>query len=125
MYVALNASVVALAVDHTVYHSVAKNEAAESGLVPPHAYVKHRCVGLGLVRAVDPVEKCLYLVTPVPHSVLNMVNLLIRGTCDLPVTLATQGHGKNALPYITSEMVEGVGTAELRTRHLGRRKFAE
>ncbi|KAG2400305.1 Polynucleotide 5'-hydroxyl-kinase [Vigna angularis] len=45
------------------------------------------CFGLGIVRGIDTVKRVLYLITPVPHSSLEKVNLLLRGYIQIPSCL--------------------------------------
>ena len=44
-----------------------------------------RCVGYGIVRAVDVCRRVLYVCTPVlEQSILSSVNVLAKGNIDLP-----------------------------------------
>ncbi|KAI0515536.1 hypothetical protein KFK09_008201 [Dendrobium nobile] len=45
------------------------------------------CVGLGIIRAVDPSKGLLYLLTPVHPSTLKKVDLVIQSTIDIPLCL--------------------------------------
>ncbi|XP_076921310.1 polynucleotide 5'-hydroxyl-kinase NOL9-like [Bidens hawaiensis] len=45
------------------------------------------CVGLGIVRGVDTAKDTLYLITPVPKSVLEKVDLLLHGLIKIPACL--------------------------------------
>ncbi|KAJ3101777.1 hypothetical protein HDU97_001061 [Phlyctochytrium planicorne] len=50
------------------------------------------CLGLGIVRAVDVEKGVIYIITPLPPSVLNSVNIILKGsTSEFPVTLALNG----------------------------------
>ncbi|WRX24193.1 hypothetical protein QQP08_016680 [Theobroma cacao] len=40
------------------------------------------CVGLGIVRGIDMFKGLLYMITPVPQSTLEKVNLLLQGSRD-------------------------------------------
>ncbi|KAH0464629.1 hypothetical protein IEQ34_007415 [Dendrobium chrysotoxum] len=67
----LNASIVGLAVKSSV---LAENNTPW-------------CVGLGIIRAVDPSKDQLYLLTPVYPSTLKKVDLVIQSTIDIPLCL--------------------------------------
>lgn len=69
IFYSLNASIVGLAVD-----------ADESENLP-------WCLGLGIVRGIDTVKGVLYVITPVPHSSLEKVNLLLQGYIQIPSCL--------------------------------------
>ncbi|KAJ1395246.1 polynucleotide 5-hydroxyl-kinase NOL9 isoform X1 [Sesbania bispinosa] len=76
IFYSLNASIVGLAVD---------SEGPEN--LP-------WCLGLGIVRGIDTVKGVLYVITPVPHSSLEKVNLLLQARqtmieqpCPLPPPL--------------------------------------
>ncbi|TKY50455.1 Polynucleotide 5'-hydroxyl-kinase NOL9 [Spatholobus suberectus] len=45
------------------------------------------CLGLGIVRSIDTVKGVLYVITPVPHSSLEKVNLLLQGYIQIPPCL--------------------------------------
>lgn len=45
------------------------------------------CVGLGIVRIVDVSKDLLYLITPVPRSTLEKVDLLLQGSIEIPTWL--------------------------------------
>ncbi|KAL0920891.1 hypothetical protein M5K25_007907 [Dendrobium thyrsiflorum] len=68
----LNASIVGLAVKSSV---LAENNS------PPW------CVGLGIIKAVDPSKDQLHLLTPVHPSTLKKVDLVIQSTIDIPLCL--------------------------------------
>ncbi|KAE9608478.1 putative polynucleotide 5'-hydroxyl-kinase [Lupinus albus] len=69
IFYSLNASIVGLAVDL---------EGPES--LP-------WCLGLGIVRGIDTAKGVLYVITPVPHSALDKVNLLLQGYIQIPTCL--------------------------------------
>ncbi|RYR56673.1 hypothetical protein Ahy_A05g022355 [Arachis hypogaea] len=69
IFYSLNASIVGLAVD---------SEEPEG--LP-------WCLGLGIVRGIDTVRGVLYVITPVPHSSLERVNLLLQGYIQIPTCL--------------------------------------
>ncbi|XP_061373521.1 polynucleotide 5'-hydroxyl-kinase NOL9-like isoform X2 [Gastrolobium bilobum] len=69
IFYSLNASIVGLAVD-----------SEGPGNLP-------WCLGLGIVRGIDTVKRVLYVITPVPHSSLEKVNLLLQGYIQIPTCL--------------------------------------
>ena len=58
----------------------------------PNAPYAHRvcvCV-IGLVRAIDPIERVFFVLTPVPPEQLRAVNSLVKGASDLPQCILMQ-----------------------------------
>ncbi|RVW91261.1 polynucleotide 5'-hydroxyl-kinase NOL9 isoform X1 [Vitis vinifera] len=45
------------------------------------------CVGLGIVRGIDTFKRLLYVLTPVPQSTLEKVDLLLLGFVQIPTCL--------------------------------------
>lgn len=45
------------------------------------------CMGLGIVRAIDTLKHVLYVLTPVPKSSLQKVDLLLQGFVEIPTCL--------------------------------------
>ncbi|XP_012080165.1 polynucleotide 5'-hydroxyl-kinase NOL9 isoform X2 [Jatropha curcas] len=45
------------------------------------------CVGLGIVRGIDTFKGLLYIITPVPPSILEKVDLLLQGLIQIPTCL--------------------------------------
>lgn len=84
IYYSLNATVVGLAVS------------SESENLP-------WCVGLGIVRGIDTFKGVLYVITPVPHSILEKVNLFLQGFIQIPTCLL-QVRGCRS-PYVTSNVL--------------------
>ncbi|KAG1346282.1 putative Polynucleotide 5'-hydroxyl-kinase NOL9 [Cocos nucifera] len=75
------------------------------------------CVGLGLVRAVDISKDKLYLISPVPHSTLEKVDLLLQGSIEIPVCLL-QGCGSSS-PFMSRNVLRNLGQPEL-DEHIAR-----
>ncbi|XP_009631975.1 polynucleotide 5'-hydroxyl-kinase NOL9 isoform X1 [Nicotiana tabacum] len=69
VFYSLNATIVGLAVD---------SEYSES--FPD-------CMGLGIVRAIDTLKHVLYVITPVPKSSMQKVDLLLQGFIQIPTCL--------------------------------------
>lgn len=68
-FYSLNATIVGLAIN-----------SKDSENPPP-------CVGLGIVRGIDMFRRVLYVITPVPHSILEKVDLLLQGFIQIPTCL--------------------------------------
>ncbi|XP_046569145.1 polynucleotide 5'-hydroxyl-kinase NOL9-like isoform X2 [Haliotis rubra] len=49
-----------------------------------------QCLGLGLVRGIDPKTKLLYIVTPLTQDELSKVNVLVKGSVTLPDQVTRQ-----------------------------------
>ncbi|KAM6569841.1 hypothetical protein CsatB_017826 [Cannabis sativa] len=45
------------------------------------------CVGLGIVRGIDTLKGVLYVITPVPPSTLEKVDLFLQGFIQIPTSL--------------------------------------
>lgn len=45
------------------------------------------CYDSGIVRGIDTIKGVLYVITPVPHSSLDKVNLLLQGYIQIPICL--------------------------------------
>lgn len=45
------------------------------------------CVGLGLIKLIDPERRCFYIVTPVPPEKLKNVNTIVRGSLEFPASI--------------------------------------
>lgn len=45
------------------------------------------CIGLGIVRGIDTFKRLLYVLTPVPQSTLEKVDLLLQGFVQIPTCL--------------------------------------
>ncbi|KAK6099398.1 Polynucleotide 5'-hydroxyl-kinase grc3 [Batrachochytrium dendrobatidis] len=128
---ALNGTVVGLLVDQTKYQTTLTEQCTSNetylqivptqSLLHPH---NHHCIGLGIIRSIDPRQKQFYIVSPLPLHHLNKVNLIVRSAgLDLPVCLITDGYqnSRKHLPYTTYIPAEGVGAVAIRNRHLQRR----
>ncbi|KAL5699252.1 hypothetical protein ACHQM5_030182 [Ranunculus cassubicifolius] len=66
------------------------------------------CVGLGIVRAINLSRDLLYILTPVPHTDLVDVDLLLQGFLEIPTGwLEVQGCRS---PYISENVLAFLGT---------------
>ncbi|CAL1367925.1 unnamed protein product [Linum trigynum] len=69
VFYSLNATIVGLA-----------NSSEQAGTLP-------WCLGLGIVRGIDTSKGLLYIITPVPQSTLEKVDLLLQGFVEIPTCL--------------------------------------
>ncbi|KAJ4851377.1 hypothetical protein Tsubulata_006696, partial [Turnera subulata] len=60
-------------------------------------------VGLGIVRGIDTFKRVLYIITPVPPSILEKVDLLLQGFIQIPTCLL-QVQGCIS-PYMSSNVL--------------------
>lgn len=82
------------------------------------------CIGLGIVRNVDPVRKVLYVLTPLPLDTLQRVNTLLKGNLEIPAALLLSTKKLN-VPYVTTEFtyhLRGAGAKKMRHNLLRRRR---
>lgn len=116
--VAMNASLVGIVV-------VSSGGGERKFIISPttaHLSASHQCLGLGIIRSIDPLNEKFHLVTPVPVEILNKVlgsgsQIVLVKSSDmdhLPASLFVDGWGGsssgnissstmghlNALPYV-------------------------
>lgn len=125
---ALNGSLVGLVVDDTKYHinsSIGTIGKQMCGFIPTQTPLfQSKCVGLGLVRGIDQSSHRIHILSPLKPQDVSCVNLLARGnsTIELAVSFLVRGYERVAVPYTSLGMAEGIGSSELKIKHLGRRK---
>eukprot|EP00898_Chlorokybus_atmophyticus_P006849 jgi/Chlat1/7165/Chrsp57S06747 len=75
------------------------------------------CFGLGIVRAVDPRQKLLYILTPVAQDKLQQCTVLQCGRLELPSSLLRSADF--CYPYLNDESIstEKSGSAAIKSRH--------
>ncbi|XP_050221403.1 polynucleotide 5'-hydroxyl-kinase NOL9 [Mercurialis annua] len=61
------------------------------------------CVGLGIVRGIDTLKGVIYMLTPVPPSILEKVDLLLQGSIQIPTCLL-QAQGCMS-PYMSANVI--------------------
>ncbi|KAJ8047129.1 Polynucleotide 5'-hydroxyl-kinase NOL9 [Holothuria leucospilota] len=62
------------------------------------------CLGLGIVRGIDPVMKVFYIITPVAVEELPRVTALIKGTHSLPHSMLKEDFDLDKLPYVATSL---------------------
>lgn len=129
--VVLNASIVALIVDHTEYSTIdevahVKNPSPADLALPRFLLasppmISSYCVGIGLIVSIDMDSKAFHLSTTVDTCQLKDVNTLIKGHIEPPVSLLMKGAVPSS-PYITGDNVgaEGTGSGTISVRHVVR-----
>lgn len=45
------------------------------------------CIGLGIIRNIDPLKRVLYVLTPLSLDALQRVNTLLKGNLEIPAAL--------------------------------------
>mmetsp|Transcript_49 Transcript_49/g.213 ORF Transcript_49/g.213 Transcript_49/m.213 type:complete len:863 (-) Transcript_49:641-3229(-) len=77
------------------------------------------CVGLAIVRSVDPNTGTLFLVTPVPVATIRHVNVLMRGSLELSAALLQSTPHTASSPYLAVGQLRGAGSAtkEMKSRN--------
>ncbi|GES98790.1 AAA family ATPase Grc3 [Rhizophagus clarus] len=84
------------------------------------------CLGLAIIRSIDPTSHTFHILTPLPSMVLFKTNTIVKGTLELPVWLMLD-HTKNSslgvhgiqwkrAPYMSIESGGGVGNAAQKIR---------
>ncbi|XP_071154443.1 polynucleotide 5'-hydroxyl-kinase NOL9-like [Mytilus edulis] len=80
-----------------------------------------QCLGFGIVRGIDSVEKELYIITPLNQQDLKKVNAVIRGNVNLPSQVLFKQKCEGPIPYVTNPILT-TGSQILRQRNLKPRK---
>jgi len=72
------------------------------------------CAGLGIVRGIDICKGLFYVITPVPVSTLQNVDMFLQGFIEIPVSVL-QKRGL-ICPYLSSNTIsrEGTGAASVK-----------
>jgi len=81
------------------------------------------CIGLGIVRNIDPVKRLLYVLTPQTLDTLRQVNTLLKGNLEIPAAMLLSGKRQNA-PYVSTEFsyeLRGAGARKVRYNLLRRK----
>lgn len=68
------------------------------------------------MRGFDPENRRLYIITPVPQTLLINVNTILKGDLEISTQILTQS-GLTSVPYMTSNALkkEGSGSAPMET----------
>nr|CAG8480885.1 15729_t:CDS:2 [Entrophospora candida] len=96
---------------------------------------EHQCLGLAIIRSIDPTNHTFHILTPLPPTILFKTNAIMKGNLELPiwsrsskgvmVSFGVCGIPWNKLPYMSVEAGEGVGsTARNNRRYLKRRQYS-
>ncbi|VDI80780.1 polynucleotide 5'-hydroxyl-kinase GRC3/NOL9 [Mytilus galloprovincialis] len=80
-----------------------------------------QCLGFGIVRGIDSVEKELYIITPLNQQDLQKVNAVIRGNVNLPSQVLFKQKCDGPILYVTNPILT-TGSQILRQRNLKPRK---
>jgi hypothetical protein len=110
--VALNGMIVGLCVSDEQLHTCRLPN--ELMIVPSSAQTNANCIGLGLIRSIDPDSRSFYIISPVTRD-LDKVNLIIRGPMEIPSVFMEEG------AYTTFLFSFGAGAYKHRNRHIQRR----
>ena len=113
----LNASIVGLCYDPTNYKKVCdSSEFLQKNQNYPELLTSTpicECFGLGLIRAIDPINHLFYILTPIPLELLSRVNTFVKGDIELPSHALLDGAVVNP-PYLCSNSLtnnDGYGAA--------------
>ncbi|KAG6964768.1 hypothetical protein JG688_00007556 [Phytophthora aleatoria] len=120
----LNASVVGLCINPD-YKPIDCDE-SEPGEGPPRIVlqpVHAPCLGVGIIRAVDAEKRQLFILSPLPLSVLKRINLLVRSSMPLDNILLSAQEPAQA-PYVVTDVVlsDGTGSSVMQSRNNLKRK---
>ncbi|CAG8503501.1 18612_t:CDS:2 [Acaulospora morrowiae] len=90
---------------------------------------EHSCIGLAIIRSIDPTTHTFHILTPLSYDKLQYVNAMVKGKLELPIWFRLD-HTKNNstgvcgvpwkhLPYMSFEAGLGVGNEAQRVRKKG------
>lgn len=91
-----------------------QNDITAIQTTPPHLDASLLpCMGLGIIRGIDRVKQCFYILTPIEPGRLikNPPNVLVRGLLQLPLTCTYRGVHSESLPYQTCDCISS-GTGD-------------
>ncbi|XP_064633023.1 polynucleotide 5'-hydroxyl-kinase NOL9-like [Lineus longissimus] len=115
---ALNATIVALCHADTSLMIQGKDERL------PKSFSKMPtcdCIGFGVIRAIDPVKKVFYILTPVAKNELHLVNTIIKGAITIPSELLVIPKSSVTRPYVDNPQ-NILGVKPVARNYLTRRK---
>lgn len=78
-----------------------------------------RCVGCGIIRAIDLSTSCFYVITPVPVERLSKVNVFLRGVVPVYKHLLMQSSDYKGTLYLVND-TSYLGGKELSTRRVSK-----
>ncbi|KAI7878660.1 hypothetical protein K492DRAFT_164701 [Lichtheimia hyalospora FSU 10163] len=96
---------------------------------PEHTH----CHGLAIVRAIDPSEHTLLMLTPEVRSTVNKVSGLVKGNMDIPLHCMVDQFGRGTgvaqvpwrqVPYLTKDAITGAGGSQLKIKRINKRGTA-
>mmetsp|Transcript_5229 Transcript_5229/g.14824 ORF Transcript_5229/g.14824 Transcript_5229/m.14824 type:complete len:782 (-) Transcript_5229:2365-4710(-) len=88
---------------------------------PPHLNASLLpCMGLGIVRGIDNVKQCFYILTPIASDPLMETppNVLVRGLLQLPLTCTYRGVHSETLPHQNCDGISsGIGDDIMKSKN--------
>jgi len=88
---------------------------------PPHLNTSLLpCMGLGIVRGIDKVRQCFYILTPIAPEKLNESppNVLVRGLLQLPLTCTYRGVDSESLQHLNCDNIcSGTGDEIMKSKN--------
>jgi polynucleotide 5'-hydroxyl-kinase GRC3/NOL9 len=108
---ALNASIVGLC----------QSDIGDSSQGPNNTCIS--CVGLGLIRSIDRDRRFFYILTPVPFSTLQSVNVIVGGSIQIPTECLYRGIHSESFYYMSCDGISvGIGGEFMKSRNTLMRK---
>ncbi|TDH73137.1 uncharacterized protein CCR75_008442 [Bremia lactucae] len=120
----LNACVVGLCVNPN--YKPIKDDKTKPRMGPPRIVLQPAhapCLGIGIIRAVDATKRQLFLLSPLPLSIVKNVNLLIRSSIPLDDIILSAREAAQT-PYVVTDVISsnGTGSAVMQSRNNFKRK---
>ncbi|DBB09307.1 hypothetical protein WJX82_006257 [Trebouxia sp. C0006] len=75
------------------------------------------CLGIGIVRSVDPVKQLLYILTPTPFELLQQATTLEVGKLELPLALLQTSTFLSPYISVWSITADGTGAGVMKARN--------
>ncbi len=80
--------------------------------------MRSACIGYAIVHSVDVAERVLRLITPLPHEALARVNLVLKGSLELPSLFWFQSNTPHPELYFAQEAgAAAVGSGHMKSRN--------
>eukprot|EP01124_Arcella_intermedia_P021940 TRINITY_DN3165_c0_g1_i5.p1 TRINITY_DN3165_c0_g1~~TRINITY_DN3165_c0_g1_i5.p1 ORF type:complete len:507 (+),score=126.01 TRINITY_DN3165_c0_g1_i5:879-2399(+) len=82
------------------------------------------CIGMGIIKWINPKQQKIALITPLSFNLLKNVNLIIRGSTELPALLLISS-SSTRIPYISSHSVASrdVGASTIQSKKFVKRAY--
>jgi len=124
---ALNGSIVALGTCSALFAKKTEVNYSEYPIILAPSQLneanKIACIGLGVIKSIDPDQRKITIVTPIPFNLLSNVNVLLKGNIETPSMLLFLMESGVNTPYISTDSVASKyigGSTKKRKRYVSK-----